>query len=285
MASEIDDTLSLIDGMKIPPAPIVIPQLRAELQKDDPAMLKIANIISQDVGISALVLRTINSSFYGLRTTITSIQHAVGILGMTNIANIVTGLALRRSFEESDGANPPNHWESPINVALVSADIAKIVSGAKGAKKDEAYMLGLFHNAGHSLMMQKFPDYAEFLSDSINDEARLITELEDEKYNTNHATVGYFLAKSWGLSQPIAEIIRDHHNAIEFLSENQHGSSEKGTLLAILKMAEHIDKLFWSINPDHEWALIEDTVLQYIGLSEPDFNDIREDMSEKLLLT
>jgi HD-like signal output (HDOD) protein len=281
MASKIDDTQGIIDGMKIPPAPVVISQLRAELQKDDPAMLKIADIISQDVGISALVLRTINSSFYGLRTTITSIQHAVSILGMANVTNIVTGLALRRSFEESEGANPPNHWESPVNVALVSADIAKVIPGAK---KDEAYMLGLFHNAGHSLMMQRFPDYAEFLTDFINDDKKLINVLEDEKYNTNHATMSYFLAKSWGLSIQMAEIIRDHHNAIEFLSENPHGSSDKGTLLAILKMAEHIDKLFWSLEPDHEWELIQDTVLQYLGISEPDFNDIREDMSEKLSL-
>ena len=54
-------------------------------------------------------------------------------------------------------------------------------------------------------------------------------------------------------------------------------------MLAILKIAEHVDKSFWGIKPDNEWTKVEDVVLDYLGISKPDFEDLREDMLDKLI--
>ena len=280
MTSDRDETQKLIDGIKIPPAPFIVTKLQEELQKDDPILADVANIVAQDVAISALVLRTVNSAFFGLRVKVNSIQQATSLLGIHNTLNIVTGLALRRTFETSGTASPPNFWDSPANVAMVSAKIARVIGGVP---QFEAYMLGLFHNAGHGLLMQKFSDYPAFLQENLNSVRGVITDLEEQQYNTNHAVLGYFLARSWGLERDIVEIIRDHHNAVEKLTENGGKVTKEGSLLAILKMAEHIDKLFWSITPDHEWEQGKEVILGYVGMSEPDFDDLRDDMSDMLI--
>ncbi len=278
----LDDTQTakLIGTIKIPPAPFILLKLQEELRKTEPALMAIADLISQDVGMSGLVLRTVNSPFFGLRAKVRSIQHATSLLGIRYTANIVAGLALKRTFEEAGGPNPPNFWDSPSNTAMAAADIARRISRGP---PDEAYMLGLFHNSGHALLMQRFADYREFHTASVNLEDGLITELEDRRYNTDHATLGSMLARSWGLEPQITAVIREHHNVVERLKTLGPAVNTEGTLLCILKMAEHVDKGFWGLEPDHEWSRIQASVLDYVGLSEPDFNDLRDDLKEKLI--
>ena len=279
MELNTEDTAKLLDGIKIPPAPFTLQQLQKEMQKPEPVLMNLANIISQDVGISALMLKTVNSPFFGLRSKVHSIMHATSLLGLKNTINIVAGLELRRQFEENKGDNPPNFWESPTHVAMIAADIA---CRTPGMEPDVMYMLGLFHNSGHALMMQRFAGYAEFLEQHINSEHASIVEMENQTYNTNHATLSYFLARSWGIDLVVSEVIRDHHATAERLQERHGEVTPVGTMLAILKMAEHIDKLFWGMDPDHEWQLIEDLVLDYLGISKHDYNDLQIDMLEKL---
>ena len=280
MVFDENETSRLIEGIKIPPAPFILQQLHQELQKDEPVLLEIANIISQDVGMSALILRTVNSPYFGLRAKVHSIQHATNLLGMKYTINIIAGLLLRRTFEESEGANPPNFWDSPANIAMVAANIARVLSCCE---PDEMYMLGLFHNAGHALLIQRFSDYKAFLENNINKEDMVITVIEDKQYNTDHAVLGYYLAQSWGLDRLLSEVIRDHHNTTERLTERGGEVSAEGIRLAVLKMAEHVDKLFWGMDPDREWLQIEDVVIDYLGISKPDFDDIKADMLDKLI--
>ncbi len=244
-----NDIENLLQDVKIPPAPHILKSLFEELQKDEPILTDIANIIAQDVSISALVLRTVNSA--------------------------LTGLALKRTFEESTMASPPNFWDSPMNIAILAADISHRFVGVE---PDEAYMLGLFHNCGHALMLNSFDGYKPFLLDNLNAES-LITDLEDNRYHTNHAVLGYFLARSWGIEKNIATLIRDHHIIDRFKSDKA-GSDE--TLLAILKIAEHVDKLFWNLDPDQEWLTIESQVIEHLGLSKPDYDDLESDLLDKL---
>ena len=268
----------ILEDISIPPAPAIIQQLQEQLQKEEQVLMDIANIIAQDMGISSLVLRTVNSSYFGLKVKIRSIQHAASLLGIRNTVNIVNGLVLRRTFEEMDGPNPPNFWESPSNIAMVSANIAQSISRVPS---DEAYMLGLFHNSGHALMMQRFSDYRTFYNENANLEGTIITHLENERYQTDHAVLGYYLARSWGLDPKIAELIGAHHSVHEVLASDE--TTREGILLAILKMAEHIDKQFWGQVIDHEWEQIKDVVLGYVGISEPDFIDLQEDMQDQLI--
>ncbi|OAI14119.1 hypothetical protein A1507_15685 [Methylomonas koyamae] len=282
MTQDVEDELvrKALKNIKIPPAPHVLDKLHKELQKDEPALEAVAEILAQDIGLSALVLRSVNSPYFGLRTKAVSIQHATSLFGLRNIVNIVAGLALRRVFEEVEGANPPNFWDSPLNVAMAAAAIARAVFYSR---PDEAYMLGLFHNAGHPLLTQHFAGYAEFMSQHINAADQSICAAEDRQYQVEHAVLGYYLARAWGLDKRIANVIRDHHQVKERFAAGDRGDPSELSLLAILKMAEHIDKLFWGYQPDYEWLEIQDLILNFVGLSEQDFAELHQDIADNVL--
>lgn len=248
------------------------------MQRDEPDIDEVSQVISRDVGLAALVLKTVNSPFFGLRAQVTSIRQATTLLGLLNISNIVAGLALRRAMEAAGGPAPEHFWDSPVNVGMVAAKLSQYFPAAAA---DEAYMLGLFHDVGLPLMMQRFADYPARVSSAACGDLGL-TQCEEQSYQTNHAIVGYLVSRSWGLPPHIGDLILRHHDAVEVLAENGGAVSRTGLLLVVLKMAEHVDKRYWGKRDDPEWQRCGDSVLAYAGISSTDFEDLVGEMVDLL---
>ena len=55
-------------------------------------------------------------------------------------------------------------------------------------------------------------------------------------------------------------------------------------MMAILKMAEHIERHHSGVDPDHEWEREREAVLGHLGLSEVDFEDLRVEVLDQLMM-
>jgi len=267
-------------NIKIPPRPVVIQNAYAELQKKEPDLKKLAEIVSRDICLSALLLRTINSAYFGLKVKVRTLTHAISLLGLTNTVNILTGVALRRVMEESEGANPPNFWDSPVNIALCSAFIANRVSSTPS---DEAYLTGLFLNSGQALLINSFPNYLSLIREACGSESKDLCELEESCFKLNHATIGGALAESWGIPAVMCDTIRYHHNMTGFLPTNDPLLAKRQDLLAITKFAEYIDNLFWSCDCERRWDQYKPFVLSQLQISDPEYIALKDELLEMLL--
>ncbi len=276
---DTDQSADILKDLKIPPAPDIILQLQQELHSDHPSLETIGDIIQKDAAISGLVLKTVNSPLFGLRAIIQSIPQAIMLLGFNYIVNIVQGLVIRQALGQSN-ALPPRFWESSSNMALLMVALSKRLFDA-GA--EEAYLLGLFHNVGHAMIAQRQDDYADFIAANDNDPEHTLTWIEDDYYNFNHASVGYYLARNWGLPEGLRNIILNHHQASEFL-ESEGGAEHEQALMAVLKMAEHIERRHAGIDPDHEWEREREAVLGCFALSDLDFEDLRVEVLDQLMM-
>lgn len=95
--------------------------------------------------------------------------------------------------------------------------------------------------------------------------------------------VGYYTAKSWRLPEHVTNAIANHHNALAIFSDESTRNSQLKNLLAILKMAEHIcasHRVLGGESEDREWNAIAPLVLDYVGLSDYDFETLRENIRE-----
>jgi HD-like signal output (HDOD) protein len=171
-------------------------------------------------------------------------------------------------------------WDTANDIAMIATNIAKMVGFPK---PDLAYLLGLFHNVGVPLLMKRFDNYLEVLEQSYGNNSDRIIDIENDSLKTNHAVVGYYIAKSWNLPKLLCEAIAEHHNCERHFLGKQHTESEAKTLLAILKLAEHVCasyKILGNQTVDFEWELIGNEVLTHLGLGEYDVEQLEANLDE-----
>ena len=115
------DADKILASIFIPPRPTILFSIK-KAQDQDADLSEIADLIAQDIGLSAAILKTINSAFYGLADKVTSLTHAVSLLGMKNTTMLITGLSLRKI---PASVNLDVFWNHSAEVALISAFIAQ----------------------------------------------------------------------------------------------------------------------------------------------------------------
>ena len=130
MEINLQEAEKLLKGIAIPPRPAILDDVNREASKDEPNFGKIAQLIGQDVGLSAAMLKTVNSPLFGLSKRVSSVQQAVALLGIRNTVNIITGLALKASMSGNKLPRLERFWDSAALEAMVSACIASQLPGA-----------------------------------------------------------------------------------------------------------------------------------------------------------
>lgn len=272
----------VLQGISVPPQPQIMVDLQMEQFLPNPDLKTIAKLISQDPGLSGALLKIVNSPYFGLSNRIASIQQAVNLLGCNSVINLINAQSIKGELTDEAIVTLNRFWDTAQDVAMTCLTLAKRI-GYKSP--DEAYTLGLFHNCGIPLMVKRFPNYMTVLEEAYYSASheRRVVDTENRLLNTNHAVVGYFTAKSWNLPLHLCEAIANHHNALSLFEDDTGRDAPLKTLMAILKMAEHICSTYRVLGnqeSDHEWESIQTLVLEYVGLSEYDFENLKETIRE-----
>nr|WP_207160838.1 MULTISPECIES: HDOD domain-containing protein [Pseudomonas] len=271
-----------LQGISVPPQPQIMVDLQMEQYMPDPDLEVIARLISQDPGLSGALLKIVNSPYYGLSNKIASIQRAVNLLGSRSIINLINAQSIKGEMSDDTIVTLNRFWDTAQDVAMTCLTLAKR-TGSQTV--DEAYALGLFHDCGVPLMLKRFPNYMAVLEQAYANagpDCRVV-DTENNAFNTNHAVVGYYTAKSWRLPEHVTDAIANHHNALAIFSDESSRNPQLKNLLAILKMAEHICssyRVLGNQSADHEWDAIGHLVLDYVGLSDYDFESLKLSIRE-----
>lgn len=270
---ESDKLERLLGSIGIPPRPSLLVELDKELKKTDPDTRTVATLVGRDVGISAAILKSLNSPLFALRSKVSGIPHAIQLLGLKNVRSVVTGLVVRQSL--GGGASLERFWDSAEKVATINAYLCSILPRAP---REEAYMFGLFRDCGIPLLMQRFPDYKETLKIAGAD-SRSLAEVEEERHGTSHAVVGYMVGRTWGLSDAVCDAIRHHHD-MEMLAADEFKQPLTRTLVCVNFVAEHINDALLRMRQDTLWDGYGALVLDYLGLSEAEYREIEDGVFE-----
>lgn len=269
-----DQIKSTLQGISIPPQPQIMVDLQMEQMSPDCSMQQVSKLISQDVGLSGSILKAVNSPFFGLKNKITSVQQAINLLGLDSVINIVNALSIRSELSDEAIVAMNRFWDSAMDIANAAAFVAKQLDYEA---PDEAYILGLFHNCGIALLMLRFDNYGEVMRAAYAEPNKPLTDIEDEMLKTNHAVVGYYVAKSWKLPDYICNTIEDHHFADRVFGPASGSSDKHKSLMAILKLAEHACASYQTLGntqTNHEFSRIEDNLLSYVDMSQYDLQNL-----------
>lgn len=265
----------LLKGITIPPRPQVLIDIQQFRKSPSGDLNLLADAISKDIGLSGGVLKAINSPFFGLPRKISSVYQAVVMMGERMVISIVTGLMMRGSFSDEGVMDLSAFWDTAMDVANIMTLLSRRLSAASA---EDAYMLGLFHNCGVLLLYQKNADYMDVAREAYQQQQYSITEYETSVLSTNHAVVGYYIAKAWHLELPVCMAIMNHHSIGALLSD-PFVDQTMLTYVCLLKMSEKIADVAHILGDteDREWILYGDTILQYLNISMTQWQDLVEE--------
>ncbi len=279
-ADDTQELEKLLDGIRIPPQPETLLAITRELHQKEPDLPRVSDLVRSDVALSAGVLKVVNSAQFGVRARIRSVHQAITLLGLGCITNLLSATALKRSMESCGVPSMPRYWDSAAAIASAAMELARRLHVAT---PDEAYTLGLFCDAGIPLLAGRFPDYLETLKLATTREAGRFTDIEEARYSTNHAVIGYYVASTWHLSDGNREAIRLHHSLDEVVTEDTPAGRDVESRLAVLKLSEHAEHLYNRPNAAHrDWEQVGLVAADYLGLSELDCDELMADLVEQL---
>lgn len=263
----------LLRGIDIPPCPAVLLSLQQEILSPNCTLGRIAQIVNTDVALAASVLKVTNSSAFGLSRQVSSISHAVPILGVRALAALTAGVVLRAHLSADSSHQLERFWDSTARVATLCAQLSREF---RGISADTAYSFGLFHDCGIAVLMKRFPDYIQTLGIANAAYERSFTSVEDEYHATNHAAVGYFLTRTWGLPEEICNAVLLHHDLSIFDAAAEGTAAQARTLVSFVTLAEHIAHSQQGLSDDTNWGNSKPLVMAHLGISEQDVRDLQE---------
>ncbi len=258
----------------IPPQPEILLQLVQQCRQDDPDIAGIARLINCDVAIYADILKVINSPYYGLSSQITSIPHAISLLGVERIFNQVRLIILRNTLSRT--GRMERFWDTAQDVSRLSLALADKLG--LNISRDELYTLGMLHDCGLPLMVQAFEDYRDFLRDIQGYDCATLQQQEAQRFGFSHYQVGARMAERWYLPTHISESIRLQPDLIELLGDRIEADERSRHLLAILTLAQDISaeyRYYWRIRPNDSNARV-DAALAFLAVPQYDYLSLKE---------
>ena len=195
----------------IPTLPTVAVKLLELTRNPDVSLTDIEKLVLSDQGLASRVLRTINSSFYGLESPCTTIKRALILLGLNSVKSLVLGFSLvdlTKNIDDSAAFDYEAYWRRAIYSAIAARQIALVTSACDS---EEAFICGMFQDLGMLITYLVLKDnYADVLAAAGNNHEKL-AELENEMLGFDHAQIGAAIVEKWKMPSHVIECIRHHH--------------------------------------------------------------------------
>jgi HD-like signal output (HDOD) protein len=194
----------------LPSAPKVIRKLMDTFNQDDVDTMYAASLIEDDPVLTAKLLKTANSAFFGLHRSVTNAKDAIQVMGLIKVRALVIAASLGDSFHRVGGVNLNQFWRYSLNSANLSRYIALPI------KIDEstAFTAGLVHGIGELMMHAGMPEAMLDLDRSIPMLDLKRARAEQGMFGYSYADVGAALAKEWRFPKKMIDAIL--HQAAPF---------------------------------------------------------------------
>jgi len=265
----------------IPPCPTVLIELQNLLKTQEPDINYLIKVIKRDLALYTILLSAANSPIYRRSQAIKSIEQAIIILGTEKLATLIQTVILRSELDQA--AIPEEFWSSCTEVASICSVIAEQFILVDS---ELAYKVGMLHATGMAVMMRNFSHYSLFVKKNNNLDAKKLCYLERETFGTDHYHQGYELTKTWNMDENAALAVRYQPITLAVLKDPKHLPPEVPTLLALLKLAKYISneyRLYWKMTEQQSELKQLDSILDHLDISQDDFQDLRDQLSDQLL--
>lgn len=190
----------------IPSKPDALVRLSLLMADEEVNLQAIAELVESDMALAAAVMKAVNSSLYGLKGRVQSVQQAVTYLGTREVAGITYEMGLRAAFPPAPELEPI--WTRATRRGLLMGRLAQ----ALGLDAWGAHSAGLFEECGKAVLFRHAPNHYRAMLRAAGSDADLC-EMEHAGFGVSHDALGAALCESWGLGPAAVASVRHHVGA------------------------------------------------------------------------
>ncbi len=170
----------------------------------------LAKVIESDSGLTARLLRAVNSPLYGLPRRVDRISYAVTLLGGRTLRDIILATSIVRTFGKLPAqlVDLSTFWHHSIYCGLAARQLAK---RCRILHSERMLVAGILHDIGQLVLYRAQPGLAAKALAMAEPADDGVHRAEQAVFGYSHADVGAELLKSWRLPESLQEILRHHH--------------------------------------------------------------------------
>ncbi|MET3131211.1 HD-like signal output (HDOD) protein [Oxalobacteraceae bacterium GrIS 1.11] len=208
--------------------PGLIPQVLQSLRTENFSGADIARKISSDVVLVAAVIRLANNAIQHGDKGITSVEHAVIVIGQEGLRQLVTTVAFRPIIDLNSGhftrLLAPRIWDQSERCAVAS----RIFAEQQGIDPFQAFLAGLVQNVG-LIVSLRMMDQAAKGSPHLGSALFCATLLRDARL------LSCGVAQEWNFPEAVTLAIREQLN--------MHKHAAMSPLGQLLSMTDYLGKV------------------------------------------
>jgi len=208
--TDLKDIVEQIDLLE--PVPPIAAQIMTLAQDSNSSMSKIADLIRSDPALTANLLRTCNSVYFGLSRQVDSIRDAITLVGMDHIVQLVLLNGLSANFKKEPvgyGLGEGELWRHAVS----SAHVAGILADRFGDSQNKhlVYTAALVKDIG-KLILGRFVAFSyEQINILVQSHGHSFNDAEQKVIGMNHEELGALVGQKWHFSPKLIYVIRHHH--------------------------------------------------------------------------
>ncbi len=183
-----------------------------EIVNDERSSAKdIARVISVDTGLTARLLRLVNSPFYGFPGKIETVSRAVAIVGVNELCQLAMATTVINTFNRALAGKMDikGFWKHSLACAALCRALAL---RRREPNPELHFVIGLLHDIGRLVLFTHMPQKtaAVWMKELRGNEAAYRHEAAEWAFD--HCDVGQALLNAWGLPDSLSEPVGNHHH-------------------------------------------------------------------------
>jgi putative nucleotidyltransferase with HDIG domain len=273
MKKDVDKIIQEINHLK--PMPQVANKVMAIARNPKSSMQQLAEVITYDQVLTANLLKTCNSTYFGLPRKVDSVHQAIVFMGMNQVVDLVLlngGAENLRKRQEGYDLDEGDLWRYSVSSALIVRELAM----KKGLGDSHLlFTAALLKDIGKVVLSQHVADSYQKISFLVSQHEYSFREAEKAVIGIDHAELGGKVAEKWGFSPQLVDLIRNHHlpdEATEYSMETR-----------IVYLADMLCMMMGiGVGSDGLAYRFRKDVVEGLGFSDRDFQEVMAGFGEKL---
>jgi putative nucleotidyltransferase with HDIG domain len=171
----------------------------------------VGRVIAEDPGLTARLLKLVNSAMYGFPSKIETVSHAISIVGTAQLQDLSLATSVVRLFANvpEEFVTMESFWRHSVACGVSARALA---SRRREANVERYFVAGLLHDIGRPIMYMQVPDEARTAITRSRETGVPLFETEYELLGFDHTHVGHALLEKWKLPPSLREPVAHHHH-------------------------------------------------------------------------